>query len=294
MSSDGDIILSYLQRRGWRAERSGDGWRLVHADRPGALSIGFTPSWICLGMALASDGALEAGLARRLLECNEAQFLAKFAQHAGGTLALQAELPAAGSLHRLDAAIEALQHCYALYAAALTDPTAPDAGDRAAQERYFEQPPGIPTEVLAYYMRAVEPRGWWLRGKARGVTWPLVYKGQRLFPAYLTLTRAWAYLQVVVLPEAPVLAPQVDDALRLAFLDYLLRVNDAWFMAKVGLDDAGRVLAMVEVPTLELDFETFRKATALLATYLDLYAREIQIMAHLTTDARLAERVVTD
>ena len=62
-------------------------------------------------------------------------------------------------------------------------------------------------------------------------------------------------------------------------------------MAKLGLSDAGQVLMMLEVPTQEFDFEMFRLVTRLLGTYLDLYGREIQIMAHLQTDQRLMEKL---
>jgi hypothetical protein len=44
---------------------------------------------------------------------------------------------------------------------------------------------------------------------------------------------------------------------------------------------------MLETPTQELDFDLFRFITRLLAAYLDLYAREIQLMAHLPADQQL-------
>ncbi|MCD4684856.1 MAG: hypothetical protein K8S97_02835 [Anaerolineae bacterium] len=93
--------------------------------------------------------------------------------------------------------------------------------------------------------------------------------------------------------ETPFDGAQFDLATELAFLEYLLSVNDAWYMAKLGLDEAGQVLVMLEVPTPDLDFETFRMVAHLLATYLDLYAREMQIMAHLPSDPKLAERLVS-
>ena len=63
------------------------------------------------------------------------------------------------------------------------------------------------------------------------------------------------------------------------------------YMAKLGFSDAGQVLMMLEVPTQEFDFEMFRLVTRMLGTYLDLYGREIQIMAHLQTDQRLMEKL---
>ena len=75
------------------------------------------------------------------------------------------------------------------------------------------------------------------------------------------------------------------------FCEYLLAINQTLFMAKIGLSDSisssGQVLLMLEVPTQEFDFEMFWLVTRLLGAYLDLYGREIQIMAHLQADPRL-------
>ncbi len=297
-----DIIVSYIRRKGWQTQHSADGWRITRGDE--ALYLSFTPSWVCLQAPLSGylpERALNAdertGLYRYLLACNEHMFMAKFCRDQAGVLTLQAELPLSGGIHRIDEALDAVTRYLAQHEPALRDPARLDAqhaetGEAESKERYFESPPGIPHEVIAYFVRAVEARGWGLRDKPKGIMWPLGYKGQRLFDVYLTVTRAWAYFHIPVLDHAPVAGSVAGQTAQEAYLAYLLSANDAWFMAKLGLDAQDRTLVMLDVPTPELDFDTFRMVTQLLATYLDLYAREIQIMAHLPADPRLAERLV--
>ncbi len=164
--------------------------------------------------------------------------------------------------------------------------------DRTSKDLYFEAPPGIPHEVIAYYLRAVEPHGWGARSKPKGITWPLGYKGQRMFEVYLTVTKSWSYFHIPSVLEAPAYPTEEHLAVQRAFLEYLLQINDAWYLAKIGMNEAHQVLVMLEIPTQELDFEMFRLVTRLLATYLDLYAREIQLMSLLPSDRSLLEKLV--
>jgi hypothetical protein len=159
--------------------------------------------------------------------------------------------------------------------------------ERAANSLFTQETPGLAQETVAYYVRAVEGRGWGLRGKPSGVTWPLGYKGQRLFDVFFSVSPAWATFQVPVLAGSPAALASPEEAVRAAFLRYLLRVNDAWYMAKLGLTATGQPILMLEVPTQELDFDLFRQCTRLIASYLDFYARELQIMAELERDHRL-------
>jgi hypothetical protein len=273
-----DIILSTIERKGWQTQRAGDGWRAHHPDQGADLFLSFTPSWICLQAPLAVESGATAY--RRLLSNNEVMFMAKACLDHHGTPTLQVDLPGSSGVHLIDYALGAL--------ARYVDQDAPsESGDRTSRERYFDAPPGIPHEVIAYYLQAVLPRGWGASSKPKGITWPLKYKGQRLFNVYLTITRSWAYFYAPVLPEA--VAP--DEAVHKTFCEYLLGVNHVLYMAKLGIGQASQVLLMLEVPTQEFDFEMFRLATRLLGTYLDLYGREIQIMAHLPTDRRLMEKL---
>jgi hypothetical protein len=273
-----DIILSTIERKGWQTQRAGEGWHAHHPDQATDLYLSFTPSWICLQAPLVGETGATAY--RHLLSNNEAMFMAKVCLDHHGTPTLQVDLPSSSGVHLIDYALGAL----ARYA----DLDAPsESGDRTSKERYFEEPPGIPHEVIAYYLQAVLPRGWGASSKPKGITWPLKYKGQRLFSVYLTITRSWVYFHAPVLPEVVALSEGVQKT----YFEYLLGVNHVLYMAKLGLSDAGQTLLMLDVPTQEFDFEMFRLVTRLLGTYLDLYGREIQIMAHLPTDPRLMEKL---
>ena len=288
-----DFVLSLVERKGWRATAAAGGWRLTRADAPDlAFFLSFTPSWIVLQMPLAAylppdlDQAGRVTLYRALLRHNEQMFMAKFALDEAGVPLLAVELPYAP--HLVEAGLDALAHYATHYVALLGQPDAWDtvpAGNLAAKELFFDEPPGIPHEVIAYYVKAMEPCGWGMIARPKGITWPLGYKGERTFEAFLTVTRAWAYFQVPLLPNVPAAHP--DLAVQETFLSYLLAVNQAWYAAKVGLGAADRVVMMLEVPTQQLDFDLFRTITRLLAAYLDSYAREVQIMANLQADDRL-------
>jgi hypothetical protein len=274
-----DVILSYIERKGWQTEPVPHGWHAHHPEQGADLLLSFTPSWICLQATFAGLADVDY---RDLLLRNEMMFMAKIALTPGGTPCLQVELPAASGIHLIDDALGAL--------ARYRDPQPFVQGepvDRRSKELYFDEPPGIPHEVLAYYLQAILPRGWGAKSKPKGITWPLKYKGQRLFDVYLTVSRSWAYFHAPVLPEAGSLDPSIQQV----FYEYLLSVNQVLYMAKLGLGERDQALLMLEVPTQELDFELFRLVTRMLGTYLDLYAREVQIMAHLHNDHRLMEKL---
>lgn len=210
-------------------------------------------------------------------------FLARHALDSALNPVLLVDLPRCASVPMLDRALDAL----ARYA----DSAQPQAGVQKSgtghEDWLTQETPGLARETVAYYVRAVEGYGWGLRAKPSGMTWPLGYKGQRVFDVFFSVSPAWAYFQVPMLPGIPAALSSRDDAVRAAFLRYLLRVNDAWYMAKLGLTAAGQPIMMLEVPTQELDFDLFRLCTRLIASYLDFYSRELQIMAELERDHKL-------
>lgn len=291
---DPDSLVSTIERKGWRVERLPTGWQLARPGLEAAIYLSFTPSWICLHAPVESPGSAaddeqSVRLYRYLLGCNEAMFVARFCRDSVGRLVLHADVPGGSSVHRIDYALDALTRSLTLYGPELVAGALDlmPGTDRAARELYFDEPPGIPHEVIGSYVRAVEPHGWLARNKPKGITWPLGYKGQRMFEVYLTITRSWTCFHIPAMIEVPAAVKEGPWAVQRAFLEYLLRVNDAWYMAKTGMDEVGRVLIMLEVPTQELDFDLFRLITRLLAAYLNLYAREVQIMAHLPSDPKL-------
>ena len=274
-------LLSTIERRGWQTERLPQGWRAYHpaADRDVFMSV--TPSWMSLQMLVPpNDNVDQVQHYRNLLQRTEMMFMAKYCRDHAGIITLQVDLPNATSL--IDYALDAIVH-YGAHDS--TNPVAADDMlDRTTQERYFEQAPGIPPEVIAYYMRSVEAAGWGVHRQPKGITWRLSYKGHRLFEVYLTITRSWSYFQLSILPAPP---KSTDPGEQAALFEYMLGVNQVLYLAKLGLNDAGQIVLMADLPTQELDFDRFRLITRLLAQYVDLYAREIQIMAHLSTDTKL-------
>jgi hypothetical protein len=284
-----DIILSYIERKGWQTRRVRDGWHARQPDQAADLFLSFTSSWTCLqrpvlipGKEGQNDEQLTA-VYRYLLLRNEDMFMAKVCLDHNGTPTLQVDLPNSRGIHLIDHALGAL----ARYAHQIESGEDAAPADRTSKELYYAAPPGIPHEVVAYYIQAILPRGWGASSKPKGFTWPLKYKGQRLFDVYLTVTRSWAYFHAPVLPETA----RLNDAVQKTFFEYLLGVNHVLYMAKLGVGQADQALLMLEVPTQELDFEIFRLVTRTLGTYLDFYAREIQIIAHLQADQRLMDRL---
>lgn len=285
--TDAAVIVSTIERKGWQVAPVATGWQLAHPAHGLTCYLSTTPSWLCLYAPESKPGSDNDRLRAALLRC-EAHFMTRWALDAAGNLGASVELPLDADLHLVDTALTTLVRSAVPDAVSGADRA--DSGgavsDRSAKELYFNAAPGIPEESVAYYLRAMEPWGWGIKSKPQGITWRLGYKGQRLFEVFLTISPAWAYFHVPLLADAPALH-RADPALAHAFLAYLLRLNDAWYMAKVGLDDAGNVLLMLDVPTLALDFEMFRRVTRLLGTYLDYTAREVQIMARLEADPHL-------
>ncbi len=282
------LILGAIERQGWQIAAAGDGWQISRAAGPTAY-LSLTRSWACFQAPLdpsfesVADDAARAAQYERLLCRNETMFLARYGLDPQGVPLLSVEVPLSGGLRLVNHALAALARYW----------DAPDPAGPLARPCHHDGPPGIPQAVMAYYLRAVQAWGWGLRARPRGVTWPLVYKGQRLFEGYLTVTQSWSYFHIPALLRVPVAETGADPAARRAWLAYLLGVNDAWYMAKLGVDENERVMLMLEVPTPALDFDLFRQLTRLLGAYLDLYARELQIMANLPADRALLDLLAT-
>jgi hypothetical protein len=281
--ANADRILNAIEHQGWRTERISQGWRAYHPDQSGEnLFLCFTPSWVSLQVPLdLAAGDDPVALYRQLLLRCESMFMAKYCRDHKGTITLQVDIPITSGL--IEVALDAI----ARYRDQVLGNEAVAAVDRTSKERYFEELPGIPAEVIAYYLRAVEAYGWGMLSKQKGITWLLGYKGQRTFHAYMTITKAWTYFHIPILPDVPAALMQAGESIQRTFYEYLLGVNGTLYMAKLGINEAGQVVLMLETPTQELDFDLFRFITRLLAAYLDLYAREIQLMAHLSADQRL-------
>jgi hypothetical protein len=132
--------------------------------------------------------------------------------------------------------------------------------------------------IMSYFAQA-QHRGWGLlvRGSlARG--WHAVYRGKQMeYDVYLDVDETWVYLQ------CPLLLAEPNEACKAALYEYLLRMNEHMFLAKLALTpitgEQGTVLGVVliaECPADRLDAGLFRMLTDAISTYVEECDREIR------------------
>jgi len=297
-------VLPLLERRGWQALPQGGGWRLSRRGTTDVLYLSATSRWLCLQYPIAtgangrdprrSTPADQIRLYRHLLGRNEQMFMTKFGLDDAGQPVLTVEVPGrGGNSSCLVWAVEALNR-YALKPSlqlgALEKGPPQVASEWSVARVLADETPGVPKETIARYLKGAEAWGWGAKAEPEGPTWHLVYKGRlRVFDVYLTTTRTWSYFQAPTLVEGTASVLRADAPAQAAFLGYLLRLNDACFMAKIGLGEEGQPLLLLEAPTELLDFAFFSLAVRTLATYLDRYGPELYLMASLDRDRNLAE-----
>ncbi len=302
--AEGFTALNQLKRRGWRATSLNGGWLLERPDVDGEVYLSATDQWFSLVYPLKSmqkKGSQQLALPdqvrtfRYLLEQNEQIFMARLGLDDEGTPLLMAEVPTRGSQHLLDWAIDTLTRYASEYMAGGNGVMAPQVASPLDPPAYSlpGETPGIPRETMAGYLKGIEANRWRVTSAPQGLglQWNLGYKSRlRQFDATLVVSQNWVYLQVPLLMDfVPSVLASEDIKLQSVFLNYLLRLNCAWYMAKLGLYTNGYLLLLLELPTETLDFSLFQLATNTVATYLDRYMQEIQIMASLQHDQQLIE-----
>lgn len=299
-----DSVIGVAQRQGWRATRDGEGWALRRADLDGPLQLRLSRHWLTLRYRLLTGtsrwpgrqlpASEQVSLSRAVLLRNERMYMAKIGLDPDGYPTLGVELPAPSlSPLLVRRGLEAM----ARYQLRLPKGWRPGAGagDLVAPERPLalhapDPEAGLPERLVYDYMRMVEPYGWVVRTAPRGIYWHFGYKSRlRMYEVYAQLTSAWCSFQVPLLLEARASVLDAPSAGAAACLEYLLRLNDTWFFAKLGVDEHGQVLLLLEVPTEALDPALFRALARTIGAYLDRYGQEVQIMATLDQDRRLAE-----
>jgi hypothetical protein len=292
-------MVHQIAKKGWQPLPLKGGWQLRHPETEEAIYLSITDQWTSFVYPLDPwriDGTParlsppesidqpDQMLAERtrsyhiLLERNEHMFMAKFCLDEQCRPLLTVEIPTRyASPLLLDRALASLIH----YAAPpLPESILPD------------ETPGLPREVVFRYINGIKASHWILKEEPRnlGQSWHLAYKGfsSRLFDVYLTLTRNWAYFQIpVLLSRVPSVLLEEDIRLQALFFKYLLQLNELWYMARLSLGVDSSLLLLLEIPTEALDFTLFQLATSTLATYLNRYGQEMQIMASLQLDQDL-------
>jgi hypothetical protein len=314
-------IVNILQSKGWRAVPSQGGWQLSREATEGNIQMSVTPhGWLCLTLPLQNDLSTTALLHEKgegyriLLERNVDMFLAKFALDRDDIPLLMAEVGLKDTDPMLAYwAVEALAQYKApkkletfmemewAMARSLTPQTANlhrtvNFKLKGTAPKLPDVVGGVSDDTIKLYLNGIQVYGWSSKKKLEGFSWHLLYRGRhRFFDVYLSSSRMWVYFQVPILVEriASVLTiPEGNtnaQQLRTFFLKYLLRLNQSWFLAKIGISTDDQVLLLLEIPTQLLDFTLFRQAARAIEIYLDRFEQEIQIMASLQHNQRLFE-----
>lgn len=321
-------VINTLQSKGWRVAPQRQGWQLSRTPAEGTIQMMITSQgWLCLTLPLDDDFAMTKLLSqgeqgyRTLLERNVEMFLAKFALDREGIPLLMAEVGLKDTDPMLAHwAIEALAQYKTQRRPetvteiewAMASPLTPEYDLlktvniklKSTLQILPDIIGGVPDDTIKLYMDALEHSGWRVKKKLDGFSWHLLYRGRyRLFNVYLSSSRTWVYFQAQILYQrvASVLGISDDqDTLpdnchispgefRTFFLKYLLRLNQSWFFARVGVSTDDQVLLLVEVPTTLLNFALFRQIVHSIQTYLDRFEQEILNMASIHRNSRLCD-----
>jgi hypothetical protein len=280
--------VDVLTQERWTVSYDDGTTRLTRADGQGQLHTLYasaTRTWLCLARPVEGEPPLGLDLLRR----NARMFMAKYALDERDRLVLAGEVPLVplepGAVRRL---VDALV-------------TYGQPGEAAGAARPTARQREVATTALGeqelrLFLHTVAAMGWSGPKTAGPNSWELRYKGDRGHSsAYLTAGPAWAYLQVPLLHDGlsatdgetrPHVMPSEAEARQL-YTHYLLHLNDALYMAKIGLDEEDRAILSLELPTDVLTADLFRLAARTVARYLDDYTQEVQIMAALDGDGRL-------
>lgn len=292
-------MFHQLARKGWQTEHHAGGWRLCHPRLTEAVYVNVTARWITLvypfqGLEHQLQAvADQARTYHSLLEQNEQMFMAKLCLDDDAVPLLTIEIPAQQvQLILLDWALDSFL-CYAAAPIEEEDREAEQELRILPKDTYYrpDETPGLPRITVSRYIKGIEMRKWFLKEEPSktGIVWHLGYKGRfRVFDGYLVITKNWTYFQIPLLRDlVPPVLQEKNVQVQVLFLKYLLQLNALWFMAKLGISKDGCLLLLLEVPTETLDFPFFQLATSSLATYLDRYEQEVQIMAALHHDSQL-------
>jgi hypothetical protein len=232
----------------------------------------------------------------KLLGLNERKmFLAKFALDDEGRLLLCAEAPVK-NLHSqlLKRSLESMTVYGSLYPEILPalepQEAAPDKPAAPTAPKPPDAATGVLAETLTDFVRSVALENWWPLEAPSRDTWKLGYKGRlRLYDVYLSVSASWCIFQVPLLLEAKPSALRLGHDARALFLRYLLRLNDAFYMVKFGIDEGGRVLLLLELPLQNLTYELFLFAVRTISSYLENYTQELEIVASPERDKKIFE-----
>jgi hypothetical protein len=285
-------VVREWARRGWTAAAlpDGTGWQLAQDAR--VLYINANRHWLYLTLPVVGESPSDAGGYGALLRLCHRCFMTKYSLGDGSQVLLQVEIPLDHlSRHDCHKAFEATTVYAERHGSVMARRRISATVERAWGDPIVESAEReteiFSLEALGRFFSTVEHQGWGVRDRPGLNRWKAVYKGhERSFDVYLSFDRSWAYFQAPLLGDTCTLGSP-SNACQAVFYPYLLKLNEQMYWAKIGLDEDGQVLLLLEMPLEMFDLPRFRRAVQTLATYADAYAYDIQIMANLDQDRRL-------
>jgi len=276
--------LARCLRQGWQIAPVESGWRLQHPEVAFEVFLQETHDWFCLMRplttaelaTLAPDGQ-PFQLHQHMLLRNRDLFMTRYGLDNEGQPLLLADVPQHNaSSFLLEVALEAISKTRSdLETVALAK------NSMAAHEGES----GLSPETLLQYVNGIKLQMWkWGRRIAKPQVWHLQYLNQmRRFDIFFTSTRNWSYFELPLIEERTLEAHGLDYVTEMhtyhIFLQYLLRLNYHFYMAKIALNQENQVLLLLEVPTSALDLPLFQLIASTLSTYVDRYGQEILVMS---------------
>lgn len=301
--SDVLTIIEQTKKNGWLASPVQGGSRLTHPQTGQQVFVSSTKHWIWLGSpvepsdnrAVASDSFDQW---HWLLQRNEHMFMAKYSLDNHNAPVLSVEIPSEdATTPMVNKAFGSLARYSRAQGSATINLASEDTiskvyrGEQkllSLHSSYLE--PSISRETFRQYMGALQGSGWGIVRSLQDFPWDLGYKNRlRSFHTYFTISRNWATFQIPLIDERVETVLKANSEMRTLFVRYLLRLNDLWFMAKLGINVHNQVLLLLEIPAETFNFSLLRFITRTISTYIDRYAQEIQIMAALQKDPRLSK-----
>lgn len=214
-------------------------------------------------------------------------YLCKVARTDGGLTVARAEFP---RQHANGASWEATLQ--ALLRVAERTGEVRTANDLAVFDQRASDLEFVPLSTVKVLFAAERLHGWHLRNSLASNHYHATFTGrERKFDVYLSFNSSWAYFQVPLLAKP--LARGTNPAQDAVLYGALLAYNDMFYWAKLGVDDDGQVLLMVELPLSTLDPSVFRLATKTIARYAAECSYEAQILANLGREATMSRLLLT-
>lgn len=299
---DLDTVQRWVQPSGWRpAAGEGapqDGLCLANGEE--RVFFGSSETWLSLAVPILFSSPLERlaaypNLHRHLLNFSHEGFLWKYCLTPPNEIVMRLELPWLGlCAEELLFALEGLTVCRQARELFLSEIIG-DLSDATVSLSRAKPAPALdsetewfPVDQLKQFSKAAHHLRWTLKEQIRPNHWHGQYQGpERPFDTYISFDRFWAYFQMPLLYHTEG-GNHISDHSANYLGRFLLRANDSLFWVRLGMDDENQVLLLLDVPLADLSYARFERAIRTLAAAADRHFFEIQVLANLDRDPKLA------